>query len=283
MNLKGLEANIKKMYMDSDRGPNVVSEISNSLNISEVFVKSIIRNIDEVVLLEQVPSTSTYDSLEHDVLSKNIDEELESRLSLQQRLFCCYYVESFNPRLSAIKAGMPNDHLLSLNVRRLMKDPDIIAFIEVLSRKLMHSVMISAEDIIARHAKIAFSDMADFLEWGSEDIDQDVRDIDGTVIDTITVTRDYVRIKDMNVVDSTLVKKIKKTKEGIELEIEDRAKSLDVLTNLMLLTKAQQEKVEVDRARARLDVKEAAIELASKVKELSDVDMEVFINELQRK
>lgn len=291
MKRERLEILIKQLYIESDRSDSAILDISSRLSVSVLFVKALVKNVDNSIL-----SSATYDNPDHnssnctdstidtlDLESEIAEPEEAKFLDERQKLFCHYYIENFNVKVSAIKAGYPQDPSFNRRINYLMSHKHIIAYIKYLSSKIMASVSLSAEMIIARHMKIAFSDISDYIEWGTETVSQDVYGNDGEVLDSVDVQRDFVRLKDLSGVDTSLVKKVRKTRDGIDLELEDKSKSLDVLTNLLLLTKAQADKAEIEREKANMNVGDTPDALANKVKGLSDTELEVFMNELKRR
>ena len=144
-------------------------------------------------------------------------------LTDKQRLFCYFYIQSFNAYQSAIKAGYSHFYARQ-DVYKLLAKPSIKNFLNKLKEEQKTEFLISQEKILNRHSQIAFSDITEYINPDGTLKE----DIDGTLIKKITVksskTEDNNGYKESNTVS---------------IEMEDRKESLKFLTKYMGLEKEE--------------------------------------------
>ena len=147
----------------------------------------------------------------------------EAELTEKQRLFCLYYIKSFNATMSAIKAGYAAEsaHVTGSD---LLRHPKVGAEIRRLKGKMQEELFVDAMDVLNKYIKIAFADMNDFVEFGTKDVF--FADEYGNVVKH---KDSYLNYKDSSEVDGTLICEIKKGKQGMSIKLEDRQKALDKL------------------------------------------------------
>ncbi|MEH7342742.1 terminase small subunit [Bacillus sp. JJ1532] len=161
-----------------------------------------------------------------------LDNFLEdSELTERQRLFCLYYVKSFNATQSAINAGYVP---VSAHVEgsRLLRNAKVAAEIKRIKQAMTSELYIEAMDVLNKYIKIAFSDITDFLTFGQKMVPVigmmgPVQDEDGRqVMEEVN----YVDFKESGVVDGTIISEVKQGKDGVSIKLEDRMKALDKLS-----------------------------------------------------
>jgi len=135
-------------------------------------------------------------------------KEVTRDLTERQRKFCEYYTGDFNIKTSAIKAGYAkaSAHLTGWQVRNLPKVNRYICWLKLRVSKSCH---INAMDLVDMYARIAFADMTDFVK----------------------VKNGRLSIADTEDIDGQIVKKIKKGRDGITIELEDRMRAMEKLEN----------------------------------------------------
>ncbi len=138
-------------------------------------------------------------------------------LTDKQRLFCYYYMQSFNPYRASIKAGY-SVGFARTHVYKMLANDSIKNFLNELKQEQKEEFLISQERLLNRHSQIAFSDMNDFINP-----DGTLKEnIDGTLIKKITV-------KSASSGDDTGYK----TNNTVSIELEDRKESLKFLTEYL--------------------------------------------------
>lgn len=162
----------------------------------------------------------------------NLDNFLEeTELTDKQRLFCLYYVKSFNATQSAINAGYSP---VSAHVEghRLLKNPKISREIRQIKEDMTNEVYLGAMDVLNKYIKIAFSDIADFLTFGKKMVP--VIGMMGPIKDEndmpVMEEVNYVDFKESSIVDGTIISEVKQGKDGVSIKLEDRMKALDKLS-----------------------------------------------------
>ena len=164
-------------------------------------------------------------------------------LTESQKMFCIYFVKSFNATKSyqkafgctyesALTAGprMLGNVRIKLEIARLKKEKAMMAFLE-------------PGDIVEQYIKIAFSDLGDFTEWGQEfeatgsykDKKTGEEVVVGRMINTI-------KLKEAAEVDTTVVAEVKQGKSGTSIKLHDKMRALDWLAEHMDLATAEQRK-----------------------------------------
>jgi len=143
-------------------------------------------------------------------------------LTEKQRLFCTYYVRSFNATKSYMKAYGCDYWTAATNAGRLLKKAEIVQTINELKQAKMTRELLKEEDIFQKYLDIAFNDITDYLDV--------IQDDEGQVI----------RIRDLDEVDGTLINEIAPTQYGYKIKLPDRQKALDWLADHMDLATEEQ-------------------------------------------
>ncbi|WP_374187446.1 terminase small subunit [Priestia aryabhattai] len=146
-------------------------------------------------------------------------------LTDKQRLFCLYYVKTFNQTMAAIKAGYSPEraHVTGSELVRNRKVADEIRRIK---QETAYEVFVEAKDVLSKWVKIAFSDITDFLTFGRKDVEVG-QDENG---DPITAEVNYVDFKDSHMIDGTLISEVKQGRDGVSIKLLDKEKALDKLS-----------------------------------------------------
>lgn len=195
--------------------------------------------------------------------TKKVIEQLEnSNLTDKQRLFCLYYVKSFNATMAAIKAGYSKDTAYQIGYENLRK-PEISAEIKRLKGRMQEDVYVSAIDVLNEYIKIAFSDITDFVSFGKREIQVDV-DEDGN---PVTSEVNYVDFNDSKVIDGTLISEVKQGRDGISIKLVDKMKALEKLEQYFDLfpdkfkRRIEEEKLELAKMKLNAEEDEKPIEV----------------------
>ncbi|MDD9312654.1 terminase small subunit [Cytobacillus firmus] len=160
-----------------------------------------------------------------------LDNFLEdSDLTEKQRLFCLYYVRSFNATQSAINAGYSK---VTAHVQgpRLLGNVKVREEIKRVKQHMTNELFIEAVDVLNKYIKIAFSDITDYLTFGQREVPVmgafgPVKDEDGN---QVMKEVNYVDFKDSGFVDGTIISEVKQGKDGVSIKLEDRKWALDKL------------------------------------------------------
>ncbi|MGL4865944.1 MAG: terminase small subunit [Cetobacterium sp.] len=225
----------KELY---ESGFGSLKKIAEELNVPEATVKSWKQRSEipwnnpkkkDASKTKKVASEKKVASKVEKVVKEKIIETLaDSELTDKQRLFCIYYMQSFNATQSAIKAGYSRETAKEIGYENLTK-PHIKKYLTELKEMYTQDDYLETKRILERHKQIAFADIKDFTEFKVEKTlvchDEETGE---PIIDKIF----KFRIKDDFEVDGTLIKKIGMGKFGPVIELEDRAKSLELLNKV---------------------------------------------------
>jgi phage terminase small subunit len=195
--------------------------------------------------------------------NKNKEPKLEAVTDLEnaeltdkQRLFCIYYIKTFNQTMAAIKAGYSPDSA-HVEGSRLLRNAKVSAEIRKLKGKMTDELFLDAMDVLYKYIKIAFADITDFLAFGQKEVPVmtmfgPAKDEDGNDLTKIV---NYVDFKESKVIDGSIISEVKQGKEGIALKLEDRMKALDKLALYFDLfpdkfkRKIEEEKLKIEKSK----------------------------------
>ncbi|MGL4652616.1 terminase small subunit [Cetobacterium sp.] len=183
---------------------------------------------------------------------EEISEEVlnDDGLTENQRLFCVYYMQSFNATQSAIKAGYAKTGARTEGYR-LLANAYIKKYLTELKEKYAQEDYMESKRLLERHKQIAFSNLNDYINGEG-------------------------KLKDLSATDGTLIKKVtvkeSSTAQGYStsssIELEDRSKSLDFLNKFYGIDpafKMQIEKLEIERNKVKsMDERNRILENANK-------------------
>lgn len=190
--------------------------------------------------------------------------EEEEGLTEKQKLFCLFYVKNKNAALSVIKAGyeVSNSQRAAEIGYQLLHNPPVRKEYERLRDLKRQSIMLDPDDIVEKYMQIAFADMTDVAEWGTELI-PDIHK-DGTMqIDQSgnvkMVKRIYFNLKDHNQVDGGLISEIKMGSQGLSVKMKSSEKALAWLSDFFNMNPMNQHKQRYDNAVLALRERELKI------------------------
>lgn len=150
------------------------------------------------------------------------------KLSDRQKIFCNEYLVDLNATQAAIRAGYSKKTATSTGSKLLMRT-NIQLEIKRLMDERNERTGITADRVIRQLVSIAFMDIKDFVEWGTEKRPETVgHDENGRAIVEM-IPHDFVRIKDWAAMDGTLIQSVKMGKHGMIVEFPDRMRALEVL------------------------------------------------------
>ena len=196
---------------------------------------------------------------------KVLDELEDADLTDMQRLFCLHYIKTFNGTQSAIKAGYSPSGA-HVEASRLLRNPKVAAEIRRLKSEMNHELYIDAKDVLSQYAKIAFSDITEFVDFGTELVP--VMAMHGPVVMTNPATGkkeplmkevNVVRFKGSWMVDGQLISEVKQGKDGASIKLMDKMRALEKLEQYFDVIpdewkrKIDEEKLAIDRAKLELD------------------------------
>jgi phage terminase small subunit len=193
-------------------------------------------------------------------------EEENPELTEKQRLFCLYYVKTFNQTLSAIKAGYAKDSA-HVTGSQLIRNPKIRKEIRRLKGTMRQELFIDAMDVLNKYIQIAFTDVTDYVSFGQREVQ--VMGAFGPVKDDkgnpVTKVVNFVDFKESSEIDGSLIKEVKQGREGVSIKLADKMNALEKLEKYFDLLpdkfqrKIEEEKLKVSQQKLEIDKHKADV------------------------
>lgn len=154
-------------------------------------------------------------------------------LTDKQKEFCLQYLKYFNATKAYQKAYGVNQRTADANAYRLMGNDGVREEIERLKAERQKSTFLDSTMVLQKYIDIAFADISDFTEFGTELITRTRMkgaDEEGNPIyETYETKVSYLKFKDDFEVDGTLITEVKMGKDGIAVKLADKMKALEML------------------------------------------------------
>lgn len=116
-----------------------------------------------------------------------------------------------------------------------------------LKQNRLNQELLSEEDIFQKYMDIAFSDITDYVEFGTEKVPvmtmygpAQVQDPKTGKKKTLTETVNIIHFRDSSEVDGSIISEVKHGKNGSSIKLADRMKALQWLADLMNLGTEEQ-------------------------------------------
>lgn len=174
-------------------------------------------------------------------------DEISEELTEKQRLFCVYFINSFNATKAYRKAYGCTEYAAMSCGCRLLRNAKVKKEIDRLKQAKLNQLHFTQEDIFQRYLDIAYADIKDYVTFGA--VQRDVEDGNG---ETISATYSYINFKSDVEVDGRLIKEISKGKDGAKIKLNDPMKALGWLTAHMDMGTTEQ-KVKVELLKKKLE------------------------------
>lgn len=214
---------------------------------------------------------------------KEVEQIIEAPdLTDKQRLFCLLYVRCFNATKAYQKAYQCDEYSARTNGSRMITFDNIREEIRRLKQTRLSRELLDESDIFQKYIDIAFADITDYLEFGTEEVPVmalygpvKVKDPDTGEEKELTKTVNTVRFRSSAEVDGTIVAEVKLGRDGASIKLADRMKALDWLAAHMDLA--------TDEQRARIaQIKAQTERLSTQPVENEDDGVEI-INDADEK
>lgn len=183
-------------------------------------------------------------------------------LTDKQRLFCMYYIKTFNATQSAIKAKYAPDSA-HVTGSQLLRNPKVGEYIRELKGHMTDSLFIDAMDVLQKYAAIAFADITEYTVFGKKEVEVmamfgPVKDDDGN---PLVKEVNYVDFKESNAIDGTIVTEVKQGKDGVSIKLADKMRALDKLWEYFdLLPDSYKRKLQEEKIKADIDKTKAEVD-----------------------
>lgn len=249
----------KELYLQGKK----LIEIANQLNLPEGTVR-------------RWKSTHKWDSERSDKNSersekkkvkkkkpveREVNQVIENpELTDKQRLFCVLYARCFNATKAYQKAYGCTYETAMANGSETLRKTKIQNEIRRLKQERLNREFLSESDIFQKYMDIAFADLTDYVEFGTEE--EPVMSMYGPVKvedpktgkkKQLTQTVNVVHFKKSSEVDGTILSEVKHGKNGSSIKLADRMKALQWLSDHMEIATAEQiERLNLMKAQAEL-------------------------------
>lgn len=235
-------------------GKITAKEISKKLNISYRKVLSWKKEDDWEGLLKHYIKKK--DNVQKDIIQTNNNPKLTDK----ERLFCMYYVRSFNAVKSYMKAFGVGYGTAAANSTRLLKKAKILEEIDNLKTARLTRQLLQEDDIFQAYIDIAFSDITDYVDFKTEQ--EPVIGPTGVIMVPDKTSKNKnakvplmqktnkMYFKNSDTIDGTLISEIKEGRQGVSIKLHDKMKALQWLSDhLGILTDEQRARIELMKAK----------------------------------
>ena len=212
-----------------------------------------------------------------------VDQVIENPdLTDKQRLFCIYYIRSFNATKAYQKAYACSYETAMATGTRMLGNVKVKEEIMRLKQGRLNREFLSEADIFQKYMDIAFADITDYMTFGTEEIPVmamygpvKIKDPETGEEKQLTKIVNTVRFKDSKEVDGTILAEVKQGRDGASIKLPDRMKALRWLSDHMDMgTEEQKVKVALLQKKIKDDddgKKDALKKLDDVLKEIGGV------------
>lgn len=245
----------RKLYL---QGRKLV-EIAEELDVPEGTVRSWKNRYEwNATLQNEKRNVAKIKKKKEDAVSKDVDQVVgNGELTDKQRLFCLYYVRCFNATKAYQKAYEVKYETAAAAGSRMLENVKIKEEIKKLKKNRLNREMLDESDIFQKYMDIAFSDITDYVSFGTEEVPVmamygpvQIKDEKTGKKKILTQVVNTVRFKDSKYIDGTLISEVKQGKDGASIKLLDKMKALDWLANHMdIATEEQRMRIAALRAK----------------------------------
>ena len=190
-----------------------------------------------------------------------IDELADSDLTDKQKAFVIEYVRLFNATQAYINVYDVDYETAMMAGSRMTRNDKVKSAIETLRKARLHDLGANRQDVLTDLMKQSFSDIGNYLDFGQHD--EYATDVTGEpVFDTdgkqVIKHMSWVQLKDRDMVDTSLIKKVSIGRDGVVLDLYDKqAAQARLLAELNKQQPDELSKAQVKRAKAEAILAEA--------------------------
>lgn len=141
-------------------------------------------------------------------------------LTENQKLFCLHYLQHFNATKAYQEVYQVDFKSARASGSRLLANVNVKAEIDRLKNELKSNIFLDLQDLMNECVRQLYADITDFVEFGQEV---------ATNKEGESYLKSYLRFKDMDEVDGTLIDEIKLSRDGISIKMPSKQKAIDTL------------------------------------------------------
>lgn len=205
-------------------------------------------------------------------VAKEVKQVMKNtELTDKQRLFCLHYIKCFNATKAYQKAYECSYEVAASASYRMLDNVGIRNEIQHLKQNRYQREFLSEADIFQKYMDIAFADITDFLDFGTEEVPVmalygpvKIKDPETGEEKMLTKTVNTVYFKPSSEVDGSILAEVKQGKDGASIKLSDRMKALDWLSKHM--------NIATDEQKARIEQIHAQTELLKAKAQADDIE-----------
>lgn len=250
-------------------------EIASQLNIAAATVRTWKNRYKwdskENETFQNRSETKRNVSKKKEVKEKAVADEVKdvmqnANLTDKQQLFCLYYIRCFNATKAYQRAYGVGYATAVVNGSRLLGNASVKDEILRLKQDKLNREFLSEPDIFQKYMDIAFADITDYVEFGTEEVPVmavygpiQIKDDETGEKRILTKIVNTVKFKKSDGVDGTIISEVKQGKDGASIKLADRMKALQWLADHMdLATEEQRYRVAALKAKIQTNDDESA-------------------------
>lgn len=169
-----------------------------------------------------------------DINEACLDEIFDNNdLTPNQKDFVLYYVQSNNVAQSYLKAYKCKKQYASVYASKLLKEPKIQSAIKKLKKMLMKSYDVDVTSYVDYLLKVANADISDYITFEEEEVpildNEGQKVFDPDTGEPLTKKVNRMHLTNSDFVDCSVVESIKQGRDGISIQLADKAKAWEKL------------------------------------------------------
>lgn len=261
----------KEMYLQGQK----LVEIASQLNLPEGTVRrwKCTHKWDSERSDKKSERSESIKSKKRKAAESEVEQVIENPdLTDKQRLFCIYYVRSFNATKAYQRAYECSYEVAMKNGSRMLRNAEVKKEILRLKQERLNREFLSESDIFQKYMDIAFADLTDYVEFGTKEEPVmsmygpvKVKDPDNGEEKPLTQTVNVVHFKKSSEVDGTILSEVKQGRNGSSIKLSDRMKALQWLSDHMDMG-TEEQKAKIAQMKAQTD------KLTGNNQEIEDLD-----------
>lgn len=160
-------------------------------------------------------------------LFESVDKNAE--LTERQKLFCIFYLQSFNATQAYLNAYGGDYNSASTNGYRLLKNDKIQSEIKKLQESMREHFDFRLEDYISQLLKIVGADIRNFVKFGRRDEEVVINKNGDKMIQTIN----FIDLKDIESADTSAISELKIFKGDVTIKLHDKISAMKELARIL--------------------------------------------------
>lgn len=268
----------KEMYLQGQK----LVEIASQLNLPEGTVRrwKCTHKWENERSDKKSERSESIKSKKRKAAESEVEQVIENPdLTDKQRLFCIYYVRSFNATKAYQRAYECSYEVAMKNGSRMLRNAEVKKEILRLKQERLNREFLSESDIFQKYMDIAFADLTDYVEFGTKEEPVmsmygpvKVKNPDNGEEKPLTQTVNVVHFKKSSEVDGTILSEVKQGRNGSSIKLSDRMKALQWLSDHMDMG-TEEQKAKIAQMKAQT---EKITGNNQEIEDLDDIEGEIY-------